>query len=158
MLNIRNAEHKDASAIKSVHVNAIKNCCTDYYSAEQINIWTGGDASGFVRLIDKSPFMLVAEINDEIVGFCTLRQDFTLMHLYVCPVSQKQGVGGALLNAAIHWLKEKGQKNLELESSLNAVAFYKSNGLKAVKESYVTMKDQKIAIVKMIMGLNSEGN
>lgn len=76
----------------------------------------------------KKDYMLghfrVAEINDEIVGFCRYDEvvvsvdgdgfDSELMALYVKPELKKQGIGKSMFNYVINDLKSKGKNKMIL--------------------------------------------
>ncbi|QDQ82238.1 GNAT family N-acetyltransferase [Paraburkholderia megapolitana] len=66
------------------------------------------------------------------VGFCMplFIPEPYLAALFVVPEHQGKGVGGALLELALKWLKEKGGRLITLETDPGSVAegFYKNRG------------------------------
>ncbi len=72
--------------------------------------------------------VLVATLDERMVGFITLRQrgnegDGPLYG--VDPVSQGQGIGGALMAAALAWLQARGARHMVMSTQITNVASQK---------------------------------
>lgn len=92
--------------------------------------------------------VLVAEDGGEAVGLCTAYLDLNSVRfglrcwvedLVVDPGRRSQGVGGALLDAAAEWARERGATHLELDTGLgrgDAQRFYERREPDAVGYSY----------------------
>lgn len=68
--------------------------------------------------------VLVAERDSRIAGFITIRQrgDLGEGPLYgVDPAAHGQGIGGALMAAAMVWLKERGARRMEMSTQVTNV-------------------------------------
>ena len=70
--------------------------------------------------------VLVADVDDATVGFCTVYDDIESVRfgrrawvedLAVDPEQRSRGVGKALLDAAKDWARERGASHLELDSA-----------------------------------------
>jgi GNAT superfamily N-acetyltransferase len=84
--------------------------------------------------------ILVADDAGELVGLCTVYQDMHSVRfgyrawvedLAVDPDRRSQGIGKALLGAAMSWARERGATHLELDSALartDAHRFYEREG------------------------------
>lgn len=84
--------------------------------------------------------VLVAQMDGELVGFCTCYQDLHSVRfgyrawiedLAVHPEQRSRGIGAALLGAASGWARERGATHLELDSAENRVdahRFYEREG------------------------------
>lgn len=91
---------------------------------------TQADATGYAqflgsRLDDKDSVVLVAEHQSDIVGYVyaaieplswkELRDECGFIHdLLIADPTRRRGVGTALLNAAIEWLRERGMPRVVL--------------------------------------------
>ncbi|WP_281544610.1 GNAT family N-acetyltransferase [Grimontia sp. SpTr1] len=81
---------------------------------------------------DDSRFYTVIALNkDEVVGFAALREGNYLTHLFVAKSEQGTGLGKRLLE---HVLTTTSAKEISLRSSVNALAFYASQGFEATGE------------------------
>ena len=84
--------------------------------------------------------ILVADDAGELVGLCTVYQDMHSVRfgyrawvedLAVDPGRRSEGIGKALLDAAMGWARERGATHLELDSALartDAHRFYEREG------------------------------
>ncbi|KKD58247.1 acetyltransferase [Grimontia sp. AD028] len=78
---------------------------------------------------DDSRFYTVIALNkDEAVGFAALREGNYLTHLFVAKSAQGTGLGKRLLE---HVLTTSSANEISLRSSVNASAFYASQGFEA---------------------------
>jgi putative acetyltransferase len=126
---VRLATPADAAAIWPVHVASIREVCAGAYTPEQIEAWAGPKRpENYVRAMDRGEQLWVAEDDSRwIVGFARLDRD-VLMGLYVAPAALRRGIGSALLRAAEAHALASGVETLRLNATLNAVAFYASQG------------------------------
>ncbi len=90
--------------------------------------WDEGRAAVALRQAMEShdSAVIVAEDEDELVGFCTAYQDLHSVRfgyrawiedLAVHPGSRSEGIGKALLDAGKVWARERGATHLELDSA-----------------------------------------
>jgi len=89
------------------------------------------DRGFFLERIAQSCSIWVAVDGVRIAGFMALRESY-VDRLYVRPVAQRKGVGGALLRRAI----ELSPEGIELHTHVKntkARAFYEKNGMRAVR-------------------------
>ena len=130
---IRNALPKDAEAIHVVHMAAIRGLCSTHYSAAEIDAWCGGrNPSSYLSPI-REKVVLVAEVDARIRGFGQLDLKGVIEAVYVHPDHPRQGIGTALLCALEACALRSGCAVLRLDSSLNAVGFYKAAGYRTVE-------------------------
>ena len=75
-------------------------------------------------------------IGGVLAGVVMVKAFWNLCHLFVEPRQQKQGVGRALLEAAIAGCKDKSSRQyLRLNSSRNAITFYEHMGFVPVRDA-----------------------
>lgn len=70
--------------------------------------------------------LFVAEYDDEIVGMIGLKHDSHISLLFVEGAVQRHGIGGALVDCAAQYARNRGVKALTVHSSLYAREFYHS--------------------------------
>lgn len=151
-LKIRNAIETDVENIYRIHTEAIRKKCSTRYGAEDVTAWV-------VRL-EKAKYLpfiaaneiIVAEIsqNDreqpgKVVGFGHLIADtgadskessggatMQIRGLFADPDCGVKGVGTALVKELEKRARECGAERINVNSSLNAVEFYKKCGFVAL--------------------------
>ena len=128
-LVIRNARPEDAEALCVAHRLAILETARGFYTETQLIAWVAGVTIEAHRRQSRSPDFFVAELDGLIVGFGALDvSEHRLSLLYVHPNYSRRGIGRALSQTIEQRARDKGIKELRLESSLNAAQFYLSVG------------------------------
>ncbi|QYJ78275.1 GNAT family N-acetyltransferase [Shewanella acanthi] len=138
MIKIRKATQDDAKACWDIRNAAIKYGCTGFYDAKELAIWTEGELTqSFCHIV--AAHFYVAELLDipphnggnlsRVVGTIMLDEPYAQLEaLFVSPEVMGQGVGKRLL----HFIEVKafnlGLAQLRLQSTLNAVDFYRHCG------------------------------
>lgn len=104
--------------------------------------WDPDRAGAAVRRVIASDaaVVLVAEVDDELVGLCTAYDDIESVRygrrvwvedLAVQPARRSEGIGKQLLDEARQWAKDRGATHLELDSAqarTDAHRFYMREG------------------------------
>ncbi|NGN97307.1 GNAT family N-acetyltransferase [Grimontia sp. S25] len=80
---------------------------------------------------DSRFYTVIAFKNEKVIGFAALREGNYLTHLFVAKSTQGTGLGKRLLE---HVLTTTSSKEISLRSSVNALAFYASQGFEATGE------------------------
>ena len=79
--------------------------------------------------IKKNCVFLRYQDNNITIGFVLIKEYWNFSDLFVLPSKQRQGIGIKLAKKAMLICKEKANKsNIRVNSSLNAVGFYKKLG------------------------------
>ena len=138
-LLIRPAADEDRPAIRKVHSASIREICSEHYTPDQVSAWIcGHDPDGRDYPIDDGGF-LVAEDGLGIAGFGEVRpeEDGTgeVRAVYVRPDRIRSGVGRALYSALELIARDRGLRELHLDASLSAVAFYEAMGFEVRSEA-----------------------
>jgi GNAT superfamily N-acetyltransferase len=128
MLSVRKATREDAQAAWDIRKAAILHQCTGYYPMDDLKVWTGGALSQpFVEAVEKHFY--VATDNDQIVGTGMVNLETGKIDaIFVHPSHMKRGVGRGVMQYLERLARDKGLKELHLESTLNAVPFYRACG------------------------------
>lgn len=122
----REATAADMPAISDVRQSVIENPLTIEQLAAR-GITNESVAASFLE--DSKGW--VAEADGRIVGFSIAdRAERTIFALFVRPEHEKRGIGGQLLDLAVHWLWDNGARDLWLTTAAGtkAARFYERRG------------------------------
>ena len=158
MLKIRRARQEDSDSIGSVHAAAVSGIRTAEYTPEEIQAWAvPRQPSSYEESIRTKEFF-VAEYEDAIVGFGVLNQGLAEVEaVYVSPKAGGRGIGLEVLRKLEERANELGLKELRLNASLNAAAFYQKAGYVAQEPSkYRLLTGVEIACVPMLKRMTLE--
>ncbi len=128
MLSIRKALKQDASQVYAIRNRAILAGCSGFYSDKQLTLWTQGDySSQFAN--DVAANFYVSQIEDKVIGSGKLDIATGMIDaIFVDPDFFEQGAAKLMLAFLEQLAKAHGLKQLTLDSTLNAAAFYRSQG------------------------------
>jgi len=102
------------------------------YSEEQIEAWCGDHTPQSYYAPIQEQVVLVYQAQGVVVGFAQLApQQSQVVAVYVAPTHARKGIGLALLRAIEAHARDLGLTELQLQASLNAIAFYSSAGYTA---------------------------
>lgn len=133
----RVAKNEDVSKLKAIAQNSFNS--TRYFNDTVIpkkyankiyTTWIENSVKGEVA--DR---VFVYEDNDELVGFVTIKKSGNIPLVAVDASSQKKGIGTALVNAALVYIKEADISAATIEtqaSNVAAVRAYQNNGFKII--------------------------
>lgn len=153
-LKIRTAQQTDLQEIQLLFVNTISSICKDDYSSEQIKVWTSssGHITQWRKKLEKQYF-IVAESDQQIVGFASLEQNDHLDLMYVHQDFQRQGIATGLLTEIEAEALKRGAVVLTSDVSLTAKLFFEGKGFKAVAKQMNIIQGVEIVNYKMIKEL-----
>jgi putative acetyltransferase len=140
-LHVRIAVTSDAEAIVHTHREAVLTTARNRYLPHILDAWA-------VKLTDETyervrqeianskMVVMVAESHSRMAGFGMIVPDEEeLRAVYVHPAFGRQGVGAAILHHLEDAARDRGVARLNLESSLNAEAFYAKHGYAVVERA-----------------------
>ncbi len=83
-ISIRLSKLSDLAELQKMFVDTVSTICKDDYSPEQIKVWTSS-IENTQRWTDKlaSQYFLVAELDNKIVGYASLKNNDHVDFLYV---------------------------------------------------------------------------
>lgn len=143
-VQLRSMLPNDVDAIIDVHKKSIYALCKDFYTVEQIEIWTSMFNSKIFNEGMKNPnnIGLVAVKDDKIVGYGFFNnQDKEVKGIYLIPDVAHKGVGYKILSKLESIAKEYGLDEFVLNSTLNAVAFYEKCGFRKICDELFELTD-----------------
>ena len=148
-LGTRQATVEDAGRIHEIHTQSVKTLCKGHYSSEQIAGWLKNRSpQGYLPGIGRGE-MFVATEGVSILGFGQAVPG-EIHAIYVAPEYAKQGVGILLLEQALTAARAGSQRDVYLESTLNAQGFYKKAGFVEVERSTVRRNDVLLPVIRMV--------
>ncbi|QIK54874.1 GNAT family N-acetyltransferase [Dysgonomonas sp. HDW5B] len=129
MNTIRLAKEEDIEQIKKLYQETILSVNIKDYTFEQVDLWAkrGVDNDVWLQRINEEYF-IVCGIENQIVGFCSLKPDGYLNTLFVHKDFQGKGIAKALLSTIEQHAKEVGIEELSADVSLTANGFFMKNG------------------------------
>lgn len=160
MLHIRRARRGDCQSIGSVHAAAVGGIRTALYTPEEIQSWAIPKKPEVYEELIRSKEFFVAEEDGIILGFGVLNQESAVVEaIYVSPGAGRRGIGLELLRKLEERARALGLGRLRLNSSLNAVPFYKRAGYVAQEQSkYLLSTGLEIACVPMVKLMTREAD
>lgn len=128
-LSMREADAGDRHGLWRLHTRSVSSLCRGAYSAQEVSTWVDLLRPEAYMPVDPPRTVLVAEWEDELVGFGQLDPvRGELEALYVAPETVGHGVGSALLSALEARAWGAQARTLNLDASLNAESFYRARG------------------------------
>ena len=158
---IRNATIDDAEKIADIK---IKGWQTAYRGIVEDDYLDNMDREKEIEKrrnnIDKGVNIIVAESNNEIVGFCLFRNfnnypekypnaDCEISSLYVTSRLKRNGIGKKLMQYVIELLKKEGKTTMILgclKENYPSRAFYEKMGVKAINYDEIEFGDKKYGL------------
>jgi putative acetyltransferase len=133
-LQTRAANPSDAEAIIHVHYAAVHETASRFYPSEILEAWSakpGETRYQWMRnlIMNGDEIAIVGEDETGILGFGLLiPKTEEIRALYVHPAIGRRGIGSRILQVLESRAVALGISHLGLNASLNAEAFYRSNG------------------------------
>jgi putative acetyltransferase len=151
---IRPATLADAEALCALHKASVRSLCHGAYTADEIEAWLRErEPAGYRQaMTDGGETMLVAERDGAVAGFASIKETM-LFGLYVDP-ARGRGAGQVLLQAVEDEARRRGAAALSLQSTLNAVPFYRKHGYMRQDRSIVRRGGRDLAVLDMIKALS----
>lgn len=146
---IRIALPDDALAIHNLHTRSVRGLCTRDYPEEVIEGWLSGRTPDGckVRGIAKKE-MYVYEESGAIRGFSHV-VPICIVALFVDPDHTRRGVGRALFEHALAFIRASGTIPVPFEGTITAFPFYLKMGCTEIRRSFVEKNHVKVETVLM---------
>lgn len=148
-LTIRDAIEGDVDDIYNIHTEAIRKKCPSHYGTEDIDVWVARQNKAKYLPSIAAREIVVAEKLGKVVGFGHLldckESDWKTMQirgLFVLPDCGVKGVGSALMKELEKRARDCSADCLIVQSSLNAVEFYRKCGFIPLELTTHQMSEQ----------------
>lgn len=153
-INIRYGKKQDLPEMQKLFVETIRAVCAKDYDEFQINVWISG-ANNSQRWIDimNQQLVFIAELNEKIVGFSTLKNFEYIDLLYVDKDFQKQGVALNLFNVMEKTVIQNKRTELTSDVSITAKPFFEKIGFKTIEKQTVIRDNIGLVNYKMVKRL-----
>lgn len=149
-MNIRKGTIEDLKELQTLFATTINQVCKKDYNKQQIDVWTSSihNQEYWIEIL-RHQHVLIAQNQEQIIGYCTLKNGNHIDHLFVHKDFQRQGIALNLYNAIENEAKNLQQTKLAADVSLTAKAFFKNMGFKILKEQKVLKKGVELINFKM---------
>ncbi|MDN3674909.1 GNAT family N-acetyltransferase [Flavobacterium branchiarum] len=146
----RTATLSDLKEMQELFIDTIKNVCQKDYNPKQIEVWTSG-ASNTERWINviNTQFVLLAIIENKIVGYGTLKDGNYIDFFYVHKDFQRQGIADKILSKLEIEAKKSNSKIITSDISITAKPFFEKKGFIVIKEQRIEKLGVELINYKM---------
>ncbi|WP_336958241.1 GNAT family N-acetyltransferase [Chryseobacterium contaminans] len=149
-ISIRKGNLQDLSEMLILFQDTITMVCKGDYNPNQIEAWKSGADNKERRLdVMKEQYILIAESENKMVGFCTLAQGNYIDLLFVHKDYQHQGIASQLYNMTEKEAVQQQQKFLTADVSITAKPFFESMDFKVIQEQIANVKGIDLINYKM---------
>lgn len=135
-INIRRGNIDDMAVMQELFVNTIRESCNYDYSEDQINAWISS-VENEDRWVEKinNQYLLVAEIDQQIVGYASLENGNYLAFMYVHYKFLRKGIANILYSRLEAEVKKRDYTSIFSDVSITAKPFFQKNGFEIIKEN-----------------------
>ncbi|MEE6128000.1 GNAT family N-acetyltransferase [Chryseobacterium arthrosphaerae] len=153
-ISIRKGSLNDLPAMQQLFADTIQVICKNDYNDLQRNAWSAGadNEERWMNVI-KGQYVLIAEAENQLVGFSTLDQGTYIDLLFVHKDHQHQGIASLLYAKMEEEALRHGQKQLTADVSKTARPFFEKSGFRILKEQTVNVRGIDLINYKMIKNL-----
>lgn len=153
-ISIRKGTLNDLPAMQKLFTDTIQVICKKDYNQAQRNAWSAGadNEERWMNVI-KGQYVLIAETENQIVGFSTLDQGNYIDLLFVHQEYQHQGIASRLYAKMEEEAQRQDQKQLTADVSKTARPFFEKAGFQMLKEQTVNVKGVDLTNYKMVKNL-----
>ncbi|MEQ8826083.1 MAG: GNAT family N-acetyltransferase [Filomicrobium sp.] len=148
---------KDVMGLRELFAQSIEELTQEDYDEDQRAAWAAraADPQAFgKRLLDATT--LVVEVEGELAGFGSLKDNQMIDMLYVHPYFVGQGVGTAIVEALERLAKGRGAEEVTADVSDAALIFFEGRGYVAQSRNSVPLEDQWLMNTTMMKKLIEE--
>ncbi|WP_281235407.1 GNAT family N-acetyltransferase [Flavobacterium gelatinilyticum] len=125
----KKATLSELEEMQKLFVETIQSVCKNDYNSEQIEAWISGvkNKERWIEIIEKQ-FVLLAIINNQIVGFGTLKDKNYIDLFYIHKDFQRQGIADKILNELELEAKKYNSKIITSDISITAKSYFEKKG------------------------------
>ncbi|MEQ4921989.1 GNAT family N-acetyltransferase [Proteus hauseri] len=160
-IQLRLAEPQEAKRLWYLRNQALRFGCENVYPPAILAAWTPDEMpEGYRNAITKNPFYVIDNDNHNIPvasGFLSLETGFAEA-IFTLPEYMGRGFASLILKQLKIEAKKRGQPQLLLDSTPNAVLFYLRQGFKVLEEReyYSNLTKTNLHCYRMFIDLDTE--
>ena len=146
----------DFDTVSLIYVDSIAELTEDDYTESQRAAWIAQsqDEDAFAAQMEAA-LTIIAEFDGAAVGFATLKDNKTIVMLYVHPEHVRLKVGTTLVDALERIAAGRGVKEITIDSSDTAEPFFKGRGYTARQRNTVQVDDEWMGNTTMTRDLSA---
>jgi len=150
MIEIRDYQDADSTALADIFTRAVRQIARRDYSPAQIAAWApdAHDVAAFAARRSNRP-TFVAEYKGQVAGFTDLDGEGRIDMFYVSPDFQRRGVGSAMLRFVTARAQTERCKRLYGEVSITARPVFERHGFKVLAYQTVETNGQSLGNYRM---------
>jgi putative acetyltransferase len=128
-VHIRKAQPEDVDAIRFLFRDTVTFINAKDYTQEEIRVWANNykNTDRWIKHI-LHQYFIVAMLNDQIIGFCSMENDGYLDFMYIHKDFQKSGVAKKLLTNIEDHARKSSVKKIYSHVSKTARPFFEKQG------------------------------
>lgn len=149
-ISFRKATISDLNEMQQLYTNTIQSVCKNDYNSAQIEAWISGvkNTERWTQVIE-TQFVLLAIIQDQIVGFGTLKNSNYIDFFYIHKDFQRRGIANKLLTELELEAKNQHTKIITSDISITAKPFFEKKGFVVKTEQKNIRLDVELINYKM---------
>lgn len=147
---IRKGLPGDLAELQQLFVDTVSSICKADYNIQQVRAWTSGieNKARWSEIISNQ-YLLVAQLENKIVGFASLENGNYLDFLYIHKDFQRQGLAYKLYTKIEEEALLQHQTELTSDVSKTARPFFERIGFEVLKEQTVVRQNVELTNFKM---------
>lgn len=153
----RTATLSDLKEMQELFIETIKSVCQKDYNPKQIEVWISGvsNTERWINVIN-TQFVLLAIIENKIVGYGTLKEGNYIDLFYIHKEYQRQGIADKILEKLEHQAIKDNSNVITLDSSITAKPFFEKKGFIVKAEQRIERLGVELINYKMEKSLKNE--
>jgi len=155
-MRLRIALASDLPDLQKIYVETIEEICSRDYDQAQVDVWKSTvENTGRWHAMMNEQLVVVAEKNNKIVGFGTLRDGNYIDFFYIHKDFQRLGIAQNILLQLEIQARKSGNFYITSDVSITARLFFEKNGFVILKEQKNLRKGVELINYKMEKKLSS---
>lgn len=158
LLAMRRAVPEDAERLAEIQARAVLHCGQPFYAEPVLEAWAWGNEKreacrGWIR--EPGVHVILCERSGFALAFAVYvaRIDSVYVHsLYCDPDAIGRGIGRALIGEIEAFAKAGAKRHLTVQSSLNAVVFYRALGFLRLRDGFQELGPDRLRWDYVAMG------
>jgi putative acetyltransferase len=150
-ITIRKGASADLPEMLQLFTATIDEVCKKDYNLQQLEAWKSGaeNKERWMNVI-RDQYVLIAVLENKIVGFCTLNQWNYIDLLFVHKDHQHKGIASLLYHQIEKEALQQQQKEITSDVSKTARSFFEKAGFQVIQEQTVNVKGASMINYKMV--------